>query len=448
MRRGIIQWVPLFCALIAYAPALKVGFLVEDHPAIEYNPRLDHGSWAALRADFQSNLLNIPGTRHYRPLLTLVNRIDKTVWGLHPRGFHVTSLLMHLACVWLGMWVLFEVSQSVALAILGACLFAVHPIGVHTQLIIMAREEPLSLMWSLAAILLALRSEKKYGVAACVCYGAALFAKESAVATPFLLALVFWARRSPAVFYRRAFVMLLVTWPYLWVRHHAVGPIMVDPDFSVWKILLFKAAPVLWWSTLKLFMWPWTLHYPHPMHALSHAWPFAFAGMWGMGFWFWRLKNRIFFWAWGWSILWLAPRLPAIVEQGIRMDHWSYPGALALAGVTAWCILWTFAQIKSKEHRNNLLAGVLALVIYFGGATHYLIRKQSTDVALHRWTLQFEPNLGFSLFNLGGALLAGGQKQAAIEPLQRYIELYHDDPAALAPAQRLLREAETKDQRR
>src|SRR3989338_8816354 len=84
-------------ALTAYAPTLRMGFLWDDHVMIEANPALHQWSWQNLKHDFTTDVFDHQGDPYYRPAQTLMNRLDYTLWGARPVGFHLTNLLFHLA---------------------------------------------------------------------------------------------------------------------------------------------------------------------------------------------------------------------------------------------------------------------------------------------------------------------------------------------------------------
>ena len=80
---------------------------------------------------------------HYQPLSWISFAVDHAIWGMNPRGYHLTSLLLHAGCA---VAVLFLIAELVGLAmpapgeraalawgaLAGTLLFAAHPLRVET----------------------------------------------------------------------------------------------------------------------------------------------------------------------------------------------------------------------------------------------------------------------------------------------------------------------------
>src|SRR5579864_9298169 len=82
--------------LLTYALTFTFGWVYDDPPQIPQNPNLE---WSRLGYLFTHQLwASLSGTegRFYRPLLSLWFLINKTLFGLNPHGFHVTSVLAHV----------------------------------------------------------------------------------------------------------------------------------------------------------------------------------------------------------------------------------------------------------------------------------------------------------------------------------------------------------------
>ena len=109
---------------LLYLPSLHFGFLTDDfyfgRPlSLAQLLATFHGQWDPLG---QANA-------HYRPVLALVLAADYALWGPRPAGFHLTSLLLLVACgtVAFGLLRRLEVSPRAALA--GALAWVAHPLS-------------------------------------------------------------------------------------------------------------------------------------------------------------------------------------------------------------------------------------------------------------------------------------------------------------------------------
>lgn len=114
---------------VVYGPALGHDFQFDDIPKIVENPALlDPMSYvSALGEGVYSE-----SAARFLPNMTLV--LDRALYGLDPFGYQLTSLLIHLLNVclvaWVGSSLLRRCGEPATLgALLGAAVFAVHPLN-------------------------------------------------------------------------------------------------------------------------------------------------------------------------------------------------------------------------------------------------------------------------------------------------------------------------------
>lgn len=181
----------VLAALFAHLGGMANGFVYDDHRFVEANSALQELTVSAALSD--------PGTHTsdrdrdvYRPLRALGHAFDLRRWGLDPFGFHLHSLLVHLANVVLAWLVLRRMvpGPNETVALLGAGLLAVHPLGVEVVDWISSRGDLYAVFFSLAALGLACRPRlwSALPVAALACL--AVLGKESAAVLP----LIAWAQ--------------------------------------------------------------------------------------------------------------------------------------------------------------------------------------------------------------------------------------------------------------
>ncbi|XP_072311168.1 protein O-mannosyl-transferase TMTC2-like [Eucyclogobius newberryi] len=125
----------LLCTAVAvglYLNTLGADFCYDDSRAIKTNPDLlPETPWTnILYDDFWGTLLTHSGShKSFRPLCTLSFRLNYTLHGLRPWGFHLLNVLLHALVT-----VLFTVISRTLLGswcLLAGLLFASHP--VHTE---------------------------------------------------------------------------------------------------------------------------------------------------------------------------------------------------------------------------------------------------------------------------------------------------------------------------
>ena len=92
------DWIILIVlGFAAYGPTLKVGFLWDDHVIIRNNRYITRWSWENIKHDFTADNTQGTGDQYYRPFQAMSHRIDYTLYGLHPFGYHLSDLLVHIA---------------------------------------------------------------------------------------------------------------------------------------------------------------------------------------------------------------------------------------------------------------------------------------------------------------------------------------------------------------
>ena len=203
------QWPPAWISLAVagllltllvvgvFAPALTHDFAWDDHGLIVQNPDIrvtTHWSTPFLRSFWQTGANAEDPTRSfYRPLVSLSYMIDYALWGLAPRGYHATNLLLHaivatlvflLGRRWLGCR---------TTALLAAALFAVHPSHVENVVWISGRTDMVCALFYLAALLAVPPPDARRArfvwqcIALCTLYMLALLGKEMALSLPIIL---------------------------------------------------------------------------------------------------------------------------------------------------------------------------------------------------------------------------------------------------------------------
>jgi Tfp pilus assembly protein PilF len=202
----------LAVAACACLPAIDAPFTFDERAGILDNRAVHPG------ADLRQALGYRFSPDQMRPLFFASLWLDSQRQGLSPRGFHVTSLLLHLAC---GLLVYALVRRALvrsavrlppaapapnaahgadAAALAGAAVFLLHPLQSESIIYIWGRAGVLAALFSFAALLLVPWPSERAGrtvlaagrwVAAPVAVAIALGAKEDPVTLP-LLALIVW----------------------------------------------------------------------------------------------------------------------------------------------------------------------------------------------------------------------------------------------------------------
>lgn len=129
--------------VVSYLPALKAGYVWNDHTYLTENPTLDGlDGLARIWTDTAAN-------EQYYPLVFTTFWVEKRLWGLHPFGYHLVNVLLHAA----GALLLWRFLRRLRLpgAFLAAAAFALHPMAVESVAWVTERKNTLSFVLSLLA---------------------------------------------------------------------------------------------------------------------------------------------------------------------------------------------------------------------------------------------------------------------------------------------------------
>jgi Flp pilus assembly protein TadD len=167
-----------------HGPSVAGGFVYDDHWTIEENPFLRAPGGVGQLLGRELARAGVPDAG--RPTLLATELVDRALWGHDPRGWHLQSLLWHLAVVVLLFAATLRLTGRFAVALATAALFAVHPLGVEAVAAINYREDLLAAFFTLAALCLA---GGGWAALALATLAAAIgtLAKESAAMAPVLL---------------------------------------------------------------------------------------------------------------------------------------------------------------------------------------------------------------------------------------------------------------------
>ena len=186
----------IILGLIAYANSFSNPFMWDDENLIVTNPYIKNIQ--LVKNLFTKDLaFGTQFSNFYRPLQSLSFELDYYLWGLNPFGFHLTNLLLHIACalvIYFLFCLIFPAAKSIGL--ITALLFLVHPIQTEAVTYISGRADPQASLFMLLSIFFYIKHSLKtrpknrpYLLASVVCFILALLSKETALILPLLILL-------------------------------------------------------------------------------------------------------------------------------------------------------------------------------------------------------------------------------------------------------------------
>lgn len=202
-----------------FSSTLSAGFVYDARMQILTGDFIHDGrNWPAV---LTGRVLGMDVLDSNRPAMLASLMLDATLFGRDPLGYHLTSMLLHVAnvlLVWLVIRVALDASgrpQTAMSAALATLVFAVHPIVTEAVCEPSYREDLLVGFFSLAVVVSAMRHDPAApggdGWRALGCVALCLLAvasKEAGIVAPLLLAAFWWLfrRGEPGRFWTKAIV--------------------------------------------------------------------------------------------------------------------------------------------------------------------------------------------------------------------------------------------------
>jgi protein O-mannosyl-transferase len=422
-----------------HLPALEGGFINWDDPEyVTANPHIRSLSWSTLRWAFTTF-----DASNWHPLTWLSLALDYRLWGLDPRGYHLTSLSLHVANAVLLLLVLHSLTGALWRSAAVAALFGVHPMHVESVAWVAERKDVLCAFFLLLAIGAYVRWVRAPGwrTYAIVVLSAilALLSKPMAVTLPAMLLLLDWwplrrlswktvAEKIPLV------ALAVAAGLATFLAQTESGAVAIDP-------IPFPArltnAIVAYARYLALTAWPLRLSpwYSHPAvegPPLS-AWTVAGAvavlsAITGLALAARRSRPYLAV-GWLWYVGTLLPVI-GLVQAGRQAmaDRFTYLPHIGIFIALVWAI-GDVAAWERPTPRALGATGVCLLIVGLGALSFRQARIWHDSATFWAYTARVNPYAFIAHQALGGLLNEAGQPRDALREFLRARRLRPDIPA-------------------
>ena len=257
---------------LTYLPSFSGGFLHDDHFLIRTNHLIQ--SPPSLGAYlFQEDGI-IPGrswenshTGYYRPLVYFVHRMDYLLWGMNPRGFRLTNIVLHLfTCLMLFKVLCFLIKESTA-PFWATCIFALHPVNTEAVSWISSRNNILAALFALSCLYCFFKycEDRKYPrlILTFLFFTLSVFSKEfGLVLLPILMFYQFFFERKKGNVLNKLAVylpMIFIVLGYFLLRKAATGNWVAPSGAAdLFQRLYFVPYLLIW--NIRLILFPFGLH--------------------------------------------------------------------------------------------------------------------------------------------------------------------------------------------
>jgi tetratricopeptide (TPR) repeat protein len=430
-RRGWLAGLLLVAlTLAAYQPVWNAGYIWDDDEFLTAHPLVN-------TIDFQKpdcfyRLWLTPSAPDYYPMTFSLWAVESRLWGTNPSGCHLVNVLLHAFSAVLLWRVLLRL--KIPGALLGAAIFALHPVNVESAAWISEGKNTLAMFFFTATLLFWLKFEDSgrrrwYGLALAG-FAAGMFSKSAVAPLPFVLLGIAWWRRGRVSWtdLRRVIpffaVSVAICCVTVWVHYtRAMAHEAVRTD-GLWSRLAV-AGWAVWFYFYKavlplklIFVYPrWQINVGHPLTwaplilviaVLVLCWKFR--ERWGRG---------VVFGA-GYFVVMLLPVLGFLniyfMRYSLVADHWQYfaiIGPIALAGALI---------------RRPMVAATLLLAL--GALTWEQCGMYVSNDTLWQTTVRRNPGCWLAWDSLGDGLFAQGKVSEAISNYEQALDLNPEDMEA------------------
>lgn len=429
-RPLVLGLVLCLLALAVYRPVLDSGFVnYDDNIYVTSNPHVQKGlTWDEFLWAWQASV-----SANWHPLTVLSHMLDVELYGLNPKGHHLTSLLLHLANVWLLFAVLRRMTGAVWRSALVAALFAVHPTHVESVAWISERKDVLSGLFFLLTLAAwhGFTRERTLGryLLVILTFALGLLSKPMLVTLPFVLLLVdvwplgrlplgdlslrsFWRGLRPLLVEKIPLLVLSA------ISSAVTVYVQQGPIASLAAVPLGKRianALVSYTAYLGKTFWPRDLAVFYPFRLSVPLWqPVAAAVLLAVLTVLVLARLRRAPWlavGWLWFLGMLVPVIGLVqVGRQAMADRYTY---LPSIGLTL-AVVWGLAELlRSAPARRILAAAFLFVVAVLAVAAHAQARTWKDSVSLFRHALAVTEGNYVAHLNLGFELARRGVRDEA-----------------------------------
>jgi Tfp pilus assembly protein PilF len=430
--------------IVLYWPATSHGFVsYDDDLYVTGNSHVQGGlNWEGVKWAFCN-----PVASNWHPVTMLSHMLDCQLFGMNPRGHHLTSVLLHAANTVLVFLLLRGLTGALWRSVLVAALFGCHPLHVESVAWVAERKDVLSTFFFLLTLLFYAQyaepsrvrgpgSKAFYGLTL-LFFALGLMSKAMVVTLPLVLLLLdYWPLErfkagsawrlvmEKIPFYVLAGVMSVVTFlvqkydgTMNMVQNLPLGARSGNALISCCRYL----GKLFWPANLAVF-------YPHPGY-----WPIErvllagglILGLTVLLIWK-RRRYPYLVMGWLWYCVTLVPVIGLVqVGEQAMADRYAYIPSLGVLIL----VIWGAYELTRRWRYHELaltVAGGAAMMLCLG-LTRQQVGYWQDDETLFRHAIAVTENNYFAHNNLGPVLDRKGQTDEAFSQFQEAVRLKPDD---------------------
>ncbi len=372
----------LLITFVAFIPSLWNDFVNWDDPKnLLENKNVVVFDWPSIKAIFTETVMG-----GYNPLSIFTFAIENALFGLNPKVFHFTNLILHLISVFFAYRVLLLLKLNPMIAAFAALLFGIHPMRVESVAWVTERKDVLMGAFYFSALFYYIRylqsehKKKFYFGITILLFILALFSKIQSVAFPLTLVLVDYYFNRPLsdqkVIKEKVPFFLLsllsgLLGVYLLYSHNTLADYNEENViFSLPERFLIGSYSLC--TYLGKFIFPWKMSplypYPQTLSTLFYVAPLGFIAFLGIILRAyqkdirWLVFGLAFFFL---NIVFVLQFLGA--GQGFLADRFTYIPYFGLFFILAYGL--NYLMNNKPNLKNGILIFAVIYLLIFAGMT-------------------------------------------------------------------------------
>jgi hypothetical protein len=436
-REGLSLAGVLSLTFLTFVSTFTFGWVYDDPPQI---PQDQYLQWNRLTYLFTHHLwASAAGmeARFYRPLLSLWFLINKSLFGLDPHWFHVTTVLVHVTATGMAFLIARKLLRDTGPAVLAAAIFGVHPLQVEAASWISSVNDPLAAVLCFSSFL-AYRKARAVGrtsgagvwwVISAISFFLALLTKEVSVTLPAIVLVDLWTSSDVTVATKASWRNVAMGYGltaalWLLLRTLVVGQTATVGLLAAGAKTLLSGPKILLFDLYRVVL-PVGLSPHYDFRPVESAGMQFLLTLGILAVLVWLAiaaarRNRQLWVAYAWLVFPLLPttNLGWMNQDDFVHDRYMYISMLGVALVAGSA----FAALRRKWPDAGLVplfSGVLIVLMGFASA----IQSQywANDVFLFSRAVKIAPRNEWSHLNYGAALSARNRfGEAAVEFVESF----------------------------
>lgn len=373
---------------------------------------------------------------NWHPLTWLSHMLDYSLYGMNPRGHHLTNLIFHIANTLLLFLILNQMTRAIWRSSFVAALFALHPLHVESVAWIAERKDVLSTFFGMLTMWAYFRYTKRPKLgryfSVLLIFALGLLSKPMLVTIPFVLLLLdYWPlgrfKKPTDPNGQSPFHLHLILEKVPFFILSAISSLMTllaqQGGGTVGSLRIYPLdnrianALVSYVKYIGKMIWPSPLAIFYPYPAILPSWQVVGAGLLLMvvsvliirGV----KKSPYLLVGWFWYLGTLVPVI-GLVQVGMQAtaNRYMYVPLIGLFIMITWGMSDVFEKWRSRKIVFAIFAGALLLV--YMNLSRIQVSFWQNSITLFEHTLRVTSNNSLIHNNMGVSLVQRGRVQEAI----------------------------------